>query len=439
MSKKEVISEREIELLNNPFLTNYLSYNRWQESPDDFHFWVGATLIGASTQRKVRINRPYLKLYPNLFTAIVAESAICRKTTAMEIGMNLYYKSLGFEPDKSNVITGKVTPAALVEFMCPAKSDYAKGTVFIQSDELDIFFSQEAINYGLATLMTSLYTCKDIHHHLTKTMGKYIVKNSFINILAATVPSDLQEKVGSIMDKGLVGRFSFVHKEKPKARIPRPEMVIDFEEYELLQKVLAKQLKGISKLKGDFHITSEAGKIFDDWYVNIPNENRRDKGSVASGFIGRKGDHALKLSMILALSKDPFGLKPLEIDESCIKGGIECSEEGDRSIESIFESTSGAEIFKLQEKVEYFLHGRGRASRTLLIQNFYRLITSDQMSVILCTLSQARIIWEHKEGRRTDVYYIDENLRNLSDEEIFPEIEKSFNLKLKDGRLRRST
>ena len=74
---------------NENFLQLYLNYTRAQESPELFHLWTGTTILAAALGRKCWINRGYYRLYPNLFCILVAGSAKCRKSTAVNIGVRL--------------------------------------------------------------------------------------------------------------------------------------------------------------------------------------------------------------------------------------------------------------------------------------------------------------------------------------------------------------
>ena len=43
-------------MLDESFLRLYLKYTSKQESPDDFHLWVGMTMVAAALGRKCFIN-----------------------------------------------------------------------------------------------------------------------------------------------------------------------------------------------------------------------------------------------------------------------------------------------------------------------------------------------------------------------------------------------
>src|SRR3989304_1023207 len=68
------------------WVTNYLDYVKLQESPIEFHFWVGVCLIGATLKRNVWFNKQdYYSVFPSQFVILVAKSSACKKSTAINI------------------------------------------------------------------------------------------------------------------------------------------------------------------------------------------------------------------------------------------------------------------------------------------------------------------------------------------------------------------
>src|SRR5580765_4183188 len=98
--------------MQESFLELYIKYTAKQESPQAFHLWVGITILASALGRKCFINRGYYRLYPNLFTIVVAGSARCRKSTAISIGIRLLD---GIPTTK--VISGKKPPEEFLREM----------------------------------------------------------------------------------------------------------------------------------------------------------------------------------------------------------------------------------------------------------------------------------------------------------------------------------
>jgi len=66
-------------ILRKDWLSSYLEYTSGQESPRNFHFWTGLSILGGALRRNVVLDRVYYKLFPNLYVILVAASAACKK------------------------------------------------------------------------------------------------------------------------------------------------------------------------------------------------------------------------------------------------------------------------------------------------------------------------------------------------------------------------
>lgn len=378
------------ELLKKSFLSNYLSFMEWQESPRDFHFWVGLTLIAAATERKVYLDRAYYQLYPNLYTGITAESAWCRKSTAMDIGMKLFTSVFPDYP----VLMGKITPEELLSGL-----NYDKPKLFIQADEMGVFLSRYMIQNGMVDLLTSLYM-KNRLEYRTKTQGAYVIIDPFINILAGGVPSYIQNHIGEAFEEGFVGRFTFVHREEREKRIARPECVVEQDKLKQIWKVLQIQLQKISEVAGEVLYSQEAGEAYDLWYNSLPEKKVLESESTISGYKGRLGDHVLKFSILFLLSSLQ---SKLVLRKEDIEAGIRLAEDSDRSLVSITRDMK-KDIFKFQTEIEYFLKSTGRILRTVLYYRYRNRLTPSEFDMIIWSLMRSGLVTEEKEGRL--VYYI---------------------------------
>jgi hypothetical protein len=393
------------ELRTNSFLDNYILYMKHQESPRDFHLWVALTIIGASTERKVFMNRAYYVLYPHLYGGLVADSAWCRKSTAMDLGVRLIKKVLPAYP----TLEGKITPEQLIlELSAEGKvlneGEEAIHPLLIQADEMSVFFSKMMIQSGIVNLLTSLYM-KDRVEYRTKTGGIFTIVNPFISIISGTIPSFLQECVGHSFDDGFIGRFGFVHREEPEQRIARPEMVVDFEEQDLIWRVLEEQLKFISQLEGNVTFDEEAGRFFDEWYEELPGKTYLSE-SKATGYKGRMGDHVLKFAILLLLSDlSAFNVKEhdLIIRMKHTQRAIKIAESAEKSLTTIFRDMK-KDIFTIQEEIEKRIFMGKKIMRTILFAKFRRKLTPTEFDSIIWSLKKSSMISEEVVGKTT--YYI---------------------------------
>lgn len=394
------------------FLQNYMKFVKWQESPEDFHLWTALTLVGAATLRKVYYDQVYFRVYPNLYTGVVAESAICRKTTAARVGFDLFNDAFR-DKEGYKVIKGKITPQALYD-MCSGK----KAQFFLEIDELNSFFTQDMRALGIVEMLTELYTCPDHREYITVTHSCLTLDEVFVTVIGTAVPSYLQKATADVFQEGLIGRFSFVHREERKASFPRIKRVVNVKYLYELKHILTEQLLSIADKSGEIDMDEEAGKDFDAWCGRIQRKGG-DTNSVATGFLGRKEDYCIKYAIILALAKSPFSKGLPIIDAPTMKAAQLLVAESEQSLQTIFAESPGGDVLSKQGDVENLLMSRGKVSRTVLSQKFYRRIPMDQLDLIVRSLRLAKVMYERKEGKMTMYYFVPTALRETPYEDGF--------------------
>ena len=149
-----------------------------------FHLWVAISTLASTLERNVFLDRGYYTLYPNLYVVLVAESEVCMKTTAADIGINI----LGMIENAPAVFAQKITPEALVSGLCNECAVDEAGVVFknacgvIYAEELSVFLGKEAYASGMVSILTSLYGCRDKWEYETIGRGTDIAYTTCINL-----------------------------------------------------------------------------------------------------------------------------------------------------------------------------------------------------------------------------------------------------------------
>ena len=284
---------------NENFLQLYLNYTRAQESPELFHLWTGTTILAAALGRKCWINRGYYRLYPNLFCILVAGSAKCRKSTAVNIGVRLLT-----DIDTTKVISGKITPEKFIHEIADAQtvSVSPNGTnrncpnILVHSSELSVFLTKQQYGEPLIHILTDLFDCPDKWPYKTKNKGEAFLHDVFICIIAATTPDGVAQGIPvSALQEGFASRIIFVYQEASGKLNAFP--VLSEEEIALSRR-LKIMLEERSKISGEFKLDNEAMIWFKQWYLDYMEESPPDQR--LAGMFGRKHDHLLRLGMIYA-------------------------------------------------------------------------------------------------------------------------------------------
>ena len=301
------------------WLESYLVYTQKQESPEKLHFWVGLSVLSAALKRQVWIDKGYYKLYSNIYVLLVAESAMLRKSTAMDIGVKLVRDAV---PDLY-YISGSMTPEGLLKHMNRVKVISNKtgkphiqydSHVLIHADELAELFGfdrQRASRFTI--LLTKIYGAQTEHTHTLATEGQLLLRNLYPTLLAGTDPRNLKVLPEEAV-AGLIGRLVFVtasEKRKPIAW-PHPS-----DDDDALYELLKYDLHTISQLRGEVSITLDAHARFEDWYVH--HAETKEEDSRLDAFRERCHDTALKLAILLSISHDDT----LTLTDKHMEKGIE--------------------------------------------------------------------------------------------------------------------
>jgi hypothetical protein len=301
MKENSPIPRRQVEGASS-FLQVYMDYTANQESPALFHLWTSITILAASLGRKCYINRGYYRLYPNFFTVLVAGSASCRKSTAVNIGVRLLD---GIESVK--IIDGKITPEKLtrqlaedcVEIESNGTKQYQSPTAFVHSGELSVFLTKQSYGEPIIHLLTDLFDCPDHRTYRTKNKGTDEVYNVFMGILAATTPDGIAKGIPqSAMHEGFASRIMFVFQPDTDRENAFPELTP--QELHMHLQLKAMLLERAS-IEGEFILDEQAKAWFRNWYSTHRKTPVRDKR--LEGMHGRKHDHLLRLGMVLAADR----------------------------------------------------------------------------------------------------------------------------------------
>lgn len=362
-------------MLEESFLRLYLKYTSKQESPDDFHLWVGMTMVAAALGRKCYINRGYYRLFPNLFTILVAGSARCRKSTAINIGVDL----LKGVPT-TRVIGGKITPERFIEEIRPDEGSQLAPNVLVHSGELSVFLTKQQYGEPLIHILTDMYDCPKEWTYKTKNKGQVLLKDLFLCIIAATTPDGVAQGIPpSALLEGFASRVLFIYQGDTPRRNALPELT---EEDEELRLQLCALITRIGELEGEFKLTPTAREWYTNWYNNMePPVDKR-----LEGMWGRKHDHVLRIAMVLAGSS-----LSREIDEGFLDGALRAVETVEGNAPHAFAEIGGDQQTNYLSRAATFIMRAKRVGHSEVLRKLYPC-RADQLKVIMETLIESGMV-----------------------------------------------
>lgn len=377
------------------FLQTYLEYTETQESPELFHLWGGVSIIAATLDRKCYIEQGFYRCYPNQYIIFVSESARCRKTTAADVAINIYRKA-AVRP----VITEKITSASLSRYLSEACIKTGYSHAYIYSPELGAFLGSDSYESGLMTLITTLYGCPGEWESRTKTQGIDILKDVFINILGCTVPSWLAKMPSDMVEGGFSSRAIFVVQNIPRPPNPRPKMTAKMK---ILTDNMVADIIEMNKLSGEFKLTNEAEVVFDVWY-NTAYKLIDKRDPRVKAYYARKGDHVLKLSMIVSASEGDS----MVVDALHIQKALGLLHQVEDLMPTAFRGVSFSDSTKFMDKVLMHIEEAGGKIdfATLLRTNRFYL-DKKQLTDVIETLRESNLIREVFKDNKRWIHIID--------------------------------
>lgn len=285
------------------WITSYLEYVYEDEPPTTFKKWTAISVIAAALQRKCFLNWGRITFYPNMYIVLVGPSG-SRKGTAMGPGTR-FLRKLGI-----TLAAESITREALIQELkkCESLSNNTndpKGTQIISHSSLTIFSEELTVFLGynnnqLMSDLTDWYDCKEHWTYRTKHMGCEEINGVWVNLIGATTPELLQLSMSrAAIGGGLTSRIVFVYEEKKGKISPAPFLT---KELTKLGEQLTADLEDINSTMGAYTFDQGFLDRWIEWYT-AQEDNPPFKDERFSGYMTRRQNHVLKLSLILNASR----------------------------------------------------------------------------------------------------------------------------------------
>lgn len=326
---------------NESWISAYLRYTLGQESPELFHKWTAISILASTLKRNVFFDQGFYVIYPNLYIGIIGPSAKVKKTTAVNIGINLWKDAIS----DAELMSKKITPWAIYERMGILTTKIGSACATIYSPEMKNFIST-SYKEDIVTLLTAYYDCPDNEDYETKGGGITPIKNVCLNVIACSTPEWLVTGIsGSEIGGGYTGRWLFAYRNKSDRNSPCPEDIVT-PEWEELKLKLAIDLFNISTIQGQFKFTSSAKMFWKSWYRTREKEWKDER---LFGYYGRKPATILKLSMIIAISEPTFNR--FEVTIKHLQAAFSLLSELEQDMGNAFSGVTFSESTKMLDRV----------------------------------------------------------------------------------------
>ena len=377
------------------WLKNYVDYTAGHEAPEDFHVWVGLTIIAATLRRKVWLDNVYHKLYPNLYTILVSPPGVGKKTTAINIGVNLLREAV---PDL-RIISEKCTPEALAKRLSKSTDKLkesgglkmeTRAEGIVVAPELTVLMGSEQYNASLITMLTRLYDCADVQEVETIARGVEKLKQVFVCLLGATTPSEIARAIpAAATGGGLMSRLNIIQKDSTPRIVPFACAVDP-----TMREDLVNDLRKIDTTYAGAFGYSANGKVWFEKYYR--HHHRVVEKTGATGTMERQPDHILKVALCLRASE----MGPNELDEDVLQRAFNIVTLAGQSSAEVAKMIDTSERGKTtQYVVDVLRRNGGVLDRTGFIKRVYRHVNAQEFDMIMMTLQEAGVVVVEKKDK----------------------------------------
>jgi hypothetical protein len=137
---------------------------------------------------------------------------------------------------------------------------------------------------------------------------------------------------------------------------------------------LQHDLMQIHQVRGPMQVTGEARDSYTAWYNEHFAAMKLMKDDRFSGYMGRKGDHILKLAMVHSLARSP----DLIMQPDDIEWATKMLTDVERSMRDAFGAPGQSGHLKNAELIRKFIENHGEVTLSEIRRTFFQELTFDQ-------------------------------------------------------------
>lgn len=383
-------------VLSGDWLQQYEKYVDGTESPKDYNFWSGISILSASLKRAVCLPTGQYDLYPNQYIILVGPPGV-GKGTAITPAVGIAKKA-----DTVNYLSDRITAERVIEKLATGfqkmSINTAKGTVSpvnessatIISKELPVFIGASD---WMLPLLCQLWD-ENAFEYETKNKGSSHIENLCVGLIAGCVPDYIRrinKDATTAISGGFTARCIFVYATEKSCNIAWP---IKASIHQQLEQDLVTDLRHIAALSGEMTPSQGAKNYFTTWF-NKQTIDRFEQEVVAN-FKSRMPAHIKKLAMTLSVSESDS----LIIEERHMKKAIDEIEKVGKNLAVTFRSVGESSLVVATAKVCDYIAMKGECSRAEISKHTMRDVTDDDLTRILSQLTQQSAVDESSRNGR---------------------------------------
>lgn len=376
------------------WIDTYMLYTDNSEPAEAFKLWTAISCIASCLKRKCWLDWGTLTFYPNLYIVLVGPSG-SRKGTAMGPGFKMLQElgiRMAAEATTRESLIRELRKSSDNNVDTLAGEFSMHSSLTIYSQELTVFLGYN--NLQLISDLTDWYDCRERWIYRTKNQGEDDIIGVWVNLFGATTPSLLQTTLPlDAVGGGLTSRMIFVYEAKKGKVVPVPFLT---EEQESLRPKLIHDLESIHIMKGQFKYASDFVDYYVNWYTQ-QTDSPPFKDDRFEGYIERRANHILKLSMIYSASRSG----EMYLRELDIRRAIETLKLAEVKMPAAFAGVGRSPTASLVGRLNAMLEIETEISVDHLHAHFIHDATAREVDSVIDSLSKANQIILERRGVKT--------------------------------------
>jgi hypothetical protein len=288
------------------FITAYLEHSRDSWAPDQFHLWMGVSLVGAALERKVWLPIEGRRIYPNLYILLVSQPGI-GKSTAINPGLSLIRK-VRYRDQAVNTMADQTSEAAFYDQMARQKTFTAGGyemtqcTGYLALSEASNSLKDMVGGGSIIGSLTQFYDCDPYWSKQTKGSGKQELTNICCNLIAGCTFAHLKDMIPErSLNGGFASRLLYVVIDDKLHRKPQWRDNVDLKEEARLK--LQEDLEQIHHLTGPMTADPEFRDNWRAWITKTEDYRQGLKSQKMQQLLARKTSNVEKLAIAYCVSE----------------------------------------------------------------------------------------------------------------------------------------
>src|SRR5882724_808581 len=392
------------------FVDRYVAWAKTVgDAPEQYHVATAFTCLSALLSGSVKLPTSYGTIRPNLWFMILAETTLTRKSTAMELGMDIVT-----EIDDNTLMA---TDGSIEGLMTALQARKGVPSVFLRDEFTGLIQQMSKKDYlaGMPEFFTKLYDGRDQKRLLRKE--ETIIRNPLFILFTGGIKSKMTRLLTyEHVDSGFLPRFIIVTAEADPTKVKplgppvekntkgRDRIKTELREISSIFDsnvpiVINGKVAGVQKVVHEARMTPDAWGRYNELEQTLTGIGSRS-GELSETLVPmnvRLAVSILKCALLLAVAESPA--PPVEITELHILRAASYGDSWRRFAQDVTSQLNRGEI---EHKIQLYLNAvtkSGSMPRTRLMQMYH--LTAREMDDIYRTLNMRGLATVGGEGRMT--------------------------------------